>query len=167
MLRKVRAARNPVSFSRTPGLLIVHPKHHAPISLTAQTTSTAPMTITVLEETSITSISAPRLSALNAAPQDITPENAPIPRSLSNAPMHLHRTMVQAAMEMVMARMPHPAGMLLLSEAVCTTSMLKRLKKRQMLCWVRFLSTQYLQLFCLILVLPIRLLPKSLFLREV
>ena len=154
MLRKARAARNLVSFSRTPGLPIVHPKLHAPISLTAQTTSTAPMTITVPEETSTTSTPMPMLSALNVATKVTTPGNAPILRGMSSAPMHLRRTMVKAAMEMVMARMPHPAGMLLLSEAVCTTSMLKRLKKRQMLCWVRFLSTQYLQLFYLILVQP-------------
>ena len=86
---------------------------------------------------------------------------------MSSAPMRRHRTMVKAAMEMEMARMPHLAEMLLLPRVVCTTSMLKKPRMRQMLCWVRSLSTQYLQLFCLILVLPIPLLPKNLLLREV
>ena len=140
MLRKVRAVRSLVSFSKTPSLLIVHRNPHAPIALLAQTTSTAPMIITVLEETSIISTSAPRLSALNAAPQVTTPENAPIPRSMSSAPMHRHRTMAKAVMEM--ARMPHPAEMLLLPRAVCTTSMRKKLRMRQMLCWVMVMYSQ-------------------------
>ena len=83
----------------------------------------------------------------------------------------LHRTRVTTAMgmemEMGMARMLHPVEMPLLSRAACTTSMRRKLRKRQMLCWVRSLSTQYLQLFYLILVLPIHLSPKSLLLREV
>ena len=104
------------------------------------------------------------VGALNVAPEATTPKNAPILRSL-------HRTRVTTAMgmemEMGMARMLHPVEMLLLSRAVCTTSMLKKQRKRQMLCSVRSLSTQYLQLFYLIPVLPILLLPKSLVPREV
>ena len=166
MPKKVLAARSPATFSRHPSLPIAHLQQHAPLIPTVLTTPTpAAVTTTAPEETSTTSTVGPMLSAMSAETRVTTPENAPILGGLFHAPMPRHQTQVQAVLGM--ARMLPPVEMLLWPRAVSTTSMLKKLRMHQMLCWVRSLLTQYLQLFCLILVPLIHLLRKNLLLREV
>src|SRR3954468_11668493 len=55
-----------------------------------------------------------------------------------------------------------PQGICSTAMAVFFSCMLKKLRKRQTLCWVRFLLIQYLQECCLILVHRIHLSPNNL-----